>query len=147
MVVVVVDLLGAWDRVRSGGGRVGVVVVVSATVFVALVAVVHLPPAQFGVVRVGAVVRNGGVVVTFCCCCEEREATVLCPRGGRGVPLLRVVGLTSSGRGARVDEERLSSFEVVREAVVPLLRGEKVSCEPTLGRVVPVGTRVGGVGF
>ena len=117
MVVVVVDLLGAWDRVRSGGGRVGVVVV-SATVFVALV--VHLPPAQFGVVRVGAVVRNGGVVVTFCCCCEEREATVLCPRDGRDVPLLRAVVLTPSGRGARVEEDLLSSFEVVREAVVPL---------------------------
>ena len=102
MVVVVVDLIGAWDRVRSGGGRVGVGVV-SATVFVALVAVVHLPPAQFGVVRVGAVVRNGGVVVLCCCCCEEREATVLCPRDGRGVPLLRVAVLTPSGRGARVN--------------------------------------------
>ena len=146
MVVVVVVLIGAWDRVRSGRGRVGFVVVVSATVFVALVVVVHLPPAQFGVVRVGAVVRNGGVVI-LCCCCEEREAMVLCPRDGRGVPLLRVVVLTSSERGARVDEDLLSSCEVVREAVVPLLRGEKVSCEPTLGRVVPLGTRVGGVGF
>ena len=145
MVVVVVDLLGAWDRVRSGGGRVDAVVV-SATVFVALV--VHLPPAQFGVVRVGAVVRNGGVVVTCCCCCcEEREATVLCPRDGRGVPLLRVVVLTPSERGARVDEDVLSSFEVVREAVVPLLRGAGVSCTETLGRSVPLGTRVGGVGF
>ena len=142
--VVGVDLLGAWDRVRSGGGRVGGVVV-SATVFVALV--VHLPPAQFGVVRVGAVVRNGGVVVLCCCCCDEREATVLCPRDGESLALLRVVVLTASGRGARVDEDVLSSFEVVREAVVPLLRGESVSCEPTLGRVVPLGTRVGGVGF
>ena len=145
MVVVVVDLLGAWDRVRSGGGRVGVVVVVSATVFVALV--VHLPPAQFGVVRVGAVVRSGGVVVTFCCCCEEREATVLCPRDGESVALLRAVVLTPSARGARVDEDLLSSFEVVREAVVPLLRGAGVSCGRTLGRSVPLGTRVGGVGF
>ena len=134
MVVVGVDLLGAWDRVRSGGGRVGALVV-------------HLPPAQFGVVRVGAVVRNGGVVVLCCCCCEEREATVLCPRDGRGVPLLRVVVLTSSERGARVDEDLLSSCEVVREAVVPSLRGEKVSREPTSGRVVPVGTRVGRVDF
>ena len=75
MLVVGVDLLGACGRVRSGGGRVGVVVVVvSATVFVALV--VHLPSAQFGVVRVGAVVRNGSVVV-ICCCFEEREAMVL----------------------------------------------------------------------
>ena len=146
MVVVVVDLLGAWDRVRSGGGCVDVVGVVDATVFVALV--VHLPPPQSGVVRVGAVVRNGGVVVV-CCCCEEREATVLCPRDGRGVPLLRIVVLTASDRGARVDEDALllSSFEVVREAVEPSLRGEKFSCEPTLGRVVPLGTRVGGVGF
>ena len=142
--VVVVDLLGAWDRVRSGGGRVGVVVV-SATVFVALV--VHLPPAQFGVVRVGAVVRSGGVVVTFCCCCEEREATVLCPRDGESVALLRAVVLTPSARGARVDEDLLSSFKVVREAVVPLLRGAGVSCTETLGRSVPLGTRVGGVGF
>ena len=145
MVVVVVDLLGAWDRVRSGGGRVDAVVV-SATVFVALAVVVHLPPAQFGVVRVGAVVRNGGVVVA-CCCCVEREATVLCPRDGRGVPLLRVVVLTPSERGARVDEDVLSSCEVVREAVVPLLRGAGVSCTETLGRSVPLGTRVGGVGF
>ena len=144
--VVVVDLLGAWDRVRSGGGRVGVVVaVVSATVFVALV--VHLPPAQFGVVRVGAVVRNGGVVVNFCCCCEEREMTVLCPRDGESVPLLRAVMLTPSGRGARVEEDLFSSCEGMREAVVLLLRGEKGSCEPTLGRSVPLGTRVGGVGF
>ena len=142
MVVVGVDLLGAWDRVRSGGGRVGGVVV-SATVFVALV--VHLPPAQFGVVRVGAVVRNGGVVVTFSC--EEREPTVLCPRDGESLALLRTVVLTASERGARVDEDVLSSFEVVRETVVPSLRGESVSCEPTLGRVVPLGTRVGGVGF
>ena len=132
MVVVGVDLLGAWDRVRSGGGRVGALVV-------------HLPPAQFGVVRVGAVVRNGGVVVTFCC--EEREATVLCPRDGEIVALLRTVVLTSSARGARVDEDALSSFEVVREAVVPLLRGAGVPCRGTLGRSVPLGTRVGGVGF
>ena len=77
MVVVGVGLGGApWDRVREGGGRVGVVVVVSAVVFVTRVVVVHLPPAQFGVVRVGAVVRGGGVVV-ICCCCEEREAVVL----------------------------------------------------------------------
>ena len=137
--VVDVDLLGAWYRVRSGGGRVDVVVVVSATVFVVLV--VHLPPAQFGVVRVGAVVRSGGVVVTFCCCCEEREATVFCPRdGGDGdVPLLRTVVLTSSGRGARVDEDLLSSFEVVREAVVPLLRGAGVSRGESSGRSVPLG--------
>ena len=128
MVVVGVDLLGARGRVRIG----------------ALAA--QLPSAQFGVVRVGAIVRNGGVVV-ICWCCEEREPTVLCPRDGRGVPLLRVVVLSPSGRGARVDEDLLSSCEVVREAVVPLLRGEKVSCEPTLGRVVPLGTRVGGVGF
>ena len=102
MVVVVVDLLGAWDRVRSGGGCVDVVGVMDATVFVALV--VHLPPAQFGVVRVGAVVRNGGVVL-ICCCCEEREAMVLCPRDGERVALLRTVVLTSSDRGARVDED------------------------------------------
>ena len=112
--VVVVDRIGAWDRVRSGGGRVGVVVVVSATVFVALVAVVHLPPAQFGVVRVGAVVRNGGVVVIFC---EEREAIVLCPRAGRGVPLLRTVVLTSLVRGTRVDEDALLLSSNVRAAV------------------------------
>ena len=105
----------------------------------------QLPSAQFGVVRAGTV-RNGSVVV-ICCCCDEREAMVLCPRDGGDVPLLRTVVLTPSGRGARVDEDLLSSFEVVREAVVPLLRGEKVSCEPTLGRVVPLGTRVGGVGF
>ena len=90
----------------------------SATVFVTLV--VHLPPVQFGVVRVGAVVRNGGVVVNFGCCCEERETTVLCPRDGERVPLLRTVVLTSSGRGARVDKDLFSSFEVVRDAVVPL---------------------------
>ena len=136
MVVVGVDLIGAWDRVREGGGRVGVVVV-SAIVFVTRVVVVVI----FGVVRVGAVVRSGGVVV-ICCCCEEREATV-CLRDGERVALLRTVVLTPSGRG----EDVLSSCEVVREAVVPLLRGEKVSCEPTLGRVVPLGTRVGGVGF
>ena len=136
MVVVVVDLLEAWDRVRSGGGRVGVVVV-SATVLVTLV--VHLPPAQFGVVRVGAVVRSGGVVVTFCCCCEEREATVLCPRDGGGVPLLRTVVLTSSGRGARVDEDVLSSFGVMRKAVVRLLRGGEVSRGGPPGRSVPLG--------
>ena len=73
MVVVGVDLVGV-DRVRSGGGRVGVVVVVGAVVFVTRVVVVQLPPAQFGVVRVGAVVRGGGVVLI---CCEEREAMVL----------------------------------------------------------------------
>ena len=78
MVVVGVDLAGGpWDRVREGGGRVGVVVVVGAVVFVTRVVVVHLPPAQFGVVRVGAVVRGGGVVVICCCCCEERGAMVL----------------------------------------------------------------------
>ena len=135
MVVVGVDLIGAWDRVREGGGRVGVVVV-SAIVFVTRVVVV-----PFGVVRVGAVVRSGGVVV-ICCCCEEREATV-CLRDGERVALLRTVVLPSSGRG----EDVLSSCEVVREALVPLLRGEKVSREPTSGRVVPVGTRVGRVGF
>ena len=143
MVVVVVDLLGAWDRVRSGGGRVGLVVV-SAIVPVTLL--VHLPSAQFGVVRVGANVRNGGVMVICCCCCGKREAMVL-TRDGGNLAVLRTVVLIPSGRGARVDEDALSSCEVVREAVVPLLRGEKVSCEPTLGRVVPLGTRVGGVGF
>ena len=137
MVVVGDDLIGAWDRVREGGGRVGVVVV-SAIVFVTTVVVV----VPFGVVRVGAVVRSGGVVVICCCCCEEREATV-CLRDGERVALLRTVVLTPSGRG----EDVLSSCEVVREAVVPLLRGEKVSREPTSGRVVPVGTRVGRVGF
>ena len=132
MVVVGVDLLGAWDRVRSGAGRVGALVV-------------HLPPAQFGVVRVGAVVRNGGVVVIFC---EEREAIVLCPRAGRGVALLRTVVLTSLVRGARVDEAALLlSSKVMREAVVRSLRGAGVSLGGSLGRVVPVGTRVGRVGF
>ena len=63
------------------------------------------------------------------------------------MPLLRTVVLTSSGRGARVDEDLLSSCEVVREAVVPLLRGAGVSCTETLGRSVPLGTRAGGVGF
>ena len=59
--------------------------------------------------------------------------------------VLRAVVLTSSARGARVDENPLSSFEVVREAVVPLLRGAGVSCTETLGRSVPLGTRVGGL--
>ena len=138
MVAVVVDLPGgAWGRVRSGGGRVGVVVVVSAIVPVTRVVVV------IGVVRVGAAVRDGGAVVI----CEEREAVVLCPRDGRGVPLLRVVVLTSSDRGARVDENLLSSCEVVREAVVPVLRGAGVSRGPPSGRSVLLGTRVGGGGF
>ena len=138
MVAVVVDLLGgAWGRVRSGGGRVGVVVVVSAIVPVTRVVVV------IGVVRVGAAVRDGGAVVI----CEEREAVVLCPRDGRGVPLLRVVVLTSSDRGARVDENLLSSCEVVREAVVPVLRGAGVSRGPPSGRSVLLGARVGGGGF
>ena len=74
----VVALLGAWDRVRTGGGRVGGAVVVTATVVATRVVVLHLPSAQSGVVRVGAVVRKGGVVVICCsCCCDEREAMVL----------------------------------------------------------------------
>ena len=89
-----------------------------------------------GVVRAGAV-RNGSVVVT--CCCEEREAMVLCPRDGRGVPLLRVVVLMSSGRGARVDEDAFSSCEVMREAFVRLLRGGEVSSGGPSGRSVPLG--------
>ena len=121
MVVVGVDLLGAWDRVRSGA------------------LAVQLSSAQFGVVRAGTV-RKGSVVV-ICCCCEEREAMVLCPRdGGDGdVPLLRTVVLTPSVRGARVDEDVLSSCEVVREAVVPLLRGAGVSRGGSSGRSVPLG--------
>ena len=62
--------------------------------------------------------------------------------------VLRTVVLTPSGRGARLDEDALSACEVVREVLlVPSLRGEEVSREPTLGRVVPVGTRVGRVDF
>ena len=141
MVVVGVDLIGAWDRVREGGGRVDFVVV-SAIVPVTRVVVVVI----FGVVRVGAVVRSGGVVV-ICCCCEEREATV-CLRDGERVALLRTVVLTSLVRGARVDEAALLlSSKVMREAVVRSLRGAGVSFGGTLGRSVPLGTRVGGVGF
>ena len=69
-----IALLGAWDRVRTGGGRVGGAVVVTTTVVATRVVVLHLPSAQSGVVRVGAAVRNGGVVVI---CCDEREAMVL----------------------------------------------------------------------
>ena len=62
--------------------------------------------------------------------------------------VLRTVVLTPSGRGARLDEDALSACEVVREVLlVPLLRGAGVSRDPTLGRVVPVGTRVGRVDF
>ena len=120
MVVGAVDLLGAWDRVRSGA------------------LAVQLLSAQFGVVRRGAV-RNGSVVVI--CCREERKAMVLCPRdGGDGdVPLLRTVVLTSSDRGARVDDAVLSSCKFMREAVVPLLRGGEVTFRVASGRSVPLG--------
>ena len=74
-----IALLGAWDRLRSGGGRVGGAVVVTATVVATSAVVLHLSSAQSGVVRVGAAVRKGGVVVICCscCCCDEREAMVL----------------------------------------------------------------------
>ena len=119
MVAVVVDLLGAWDRVRSGA------------------LAVQLSSSQLGVVRAGAV-RNGSVVV-ICCCCEEREAMVLCPRDGGAVAVLRTVVLTPSGRGARVDEGMLSSCEFIREAFVRLLRGGEVSRGGPSGRSVPLG--------
>ena len=101
--------------------------------------VVHLPPVHFGVVRPGGV-RNGSVVV-ICCCCEEREAMVLCPRDGgdSDVALIRTVVLTSSVRGARVDEDVLSSCEFIREAFVRLLRGWEVSRGGPSGRSVPLG--------
>ena len=117
--VVGVDLLGAWDRVRAGA------------------VAVQLSSAQFGVVRVGAVVRDGSVVAI--CCCEEREPTVVCPRDGGGVALLRTVLLTPSDRGARVDENVLSSCEFIREAFVRLLRGGEVSRGGPSGRSVPLG--------
>ena len=119
MVLVGVDLLGAWDRVRSGA------------------LAVQLSSAHFGVVRAGTV-RKGSVVV-ICCCCEERKAMVLCPRDGGGVLLLRTVVLALSGRGARVDEDMLSSFGVMRKAVVRLLRGGEVSRGAPSGRSVPLG--------
>ena len=74
---------------------------------------------------------------------------VLCPRdGGDGdVPLLRTVVLTPSVRGARVDEDAPSSCEVMREAVVRLLRGGEVSREGNSGRSVPPGLRLGGLAF
>ena len=74
---------------------------------------------------------------------------VLCTRdGGDGdVPLLRTVVLTTSVRGARVDEDVLSSFGVMRKAVVRLLRGGEVSRGGPSGRSVSLETRVGGVGF
>ena len=66
---------------------------------------------------------------------------VLCPRDGGDidVALIRIVVLTPSGRGARVDEDLLSSCEVVREAGVPLLRGAGVSRGGSSGRSVPLG--------
>ena len=109
---------------------------------VALVLAVQLPSAQLGVVRAGAV-RDGSVVVI---CVEEREPTVV-SRDGRAVPLLRTVVLTPSVRGARVDEDAPSSCEVMREAVVRLLRGGEVSREGNSGRSVPPGLRLGGSGF
>ena len=112
------------------------VVAVTTTVPVTRVLAVQLPSAQFGVVRPGAV-RKGSVVVT---CCEEREPMVLCTRDGRGVPLLRVVVLTTSFRGARVGEDELSPRTVMRrKAVVMLLRGGKVSIGASSGRIVPLG--------
>ena len=117
--VVSVDLLGAWERVRAGA------------------LAVQLLPAQFGVVRAGTV-RKGSVVV-ICCCCEEREAMVFRPRDGGNVAVLRTVVLTSSGRGARVDEDVLSSCEFMREAFVRLLRGGEVSNVASSGRSVPLG--------
>ena len=64
---------------------------------------------------------------------------VLCPRDGRGVPLLRTVVLTPSVRGARVGEDVLSSCEFMREAFVRLLRGGEVSRGGPSGRSVPLG--------
>ena len=72
---------------------------------------------------------------------------VLCPRGGGDVAVLRTVVLTPSVRGARVGEDVLSSCEFMREAFVRLLRGGEVSRGGPSGRSVPLGTRVGGVGF
>ena len=77
-----------------------------------------------------------------CCCSEEREATVLCPRDEGGVLLPRTVVLASSGRGARVDEDALSSFGVTRKAVVWLLRGGEVSRGGPSGRSVQTGLRL-----
>ena len=105
---------------------------------------VHSPSAQFGVVRAGAV-RNGSVVRT--CRCEEREPTVFSPRDGGGVALLRTVVLMPSVRGPRVGEDVISSCKFIREAVVRVLRGGKVSREETSGRRVPLGRRAGGFGF
>ena len=79
--------------------------------------------------------------------CEERDAMVLCPRDGGDVAVLRTVVLTPSVRGARVGEDVLSSCEFMREAFVRLLRGGEVSRGGPSGRSVPLGTRVGGVGF
>ena len=112
----------------------------TATVPVALVLAVQLPPAQLGVVRAGAV-RDGSVVVI---CVEEREPTVV-SRDGRAVPLLRTVVLTPSDRGARVDEDTPSPCDVMREAVVRFLRGGEVSREGNSGRSVPPGWRLGGL--
>ena len=129
MVDVGVDLLGTWGRVRSGALSV------------------QFPFAQVGVVRVGAVVRNGSVAVT-CCCCEERGAMVLRSRDGGdgGASVERVVVLTSSGRGARVNEDVVSSFEVVRDTMVELFRGAGVFPGASSGRSVPLGRRDGSVG-
>ena len=127
--VVGVDLLGTLGRVRSGALSV------------------QFLSAQVGVVRVGAVVRNGSVAVT-CCCCEERGAMVLRSRDGGdgGASVERVLVLISSGRGARVDEDVVSSFEVERDTMVELFRGAGAFPGEPSGRSVPLGRRDGGVG-
>ena len=69
--VAVVDLTGALTRVRAGAVRLRIVL--SATVPVACVVDVHLPPAQVGVVLAGAV-RAGTEVVA---CSGAREPMLL----------------------------------------------------------------------